>query len=211
MAEDKVLARCSCGRERKLARAKLSEGAKCEGCGEKLTLESLVESLVESRGESRGEGAAAKGSSAASDAGLPPPVDPFRLMSGMTGSGFAPTLLIAVGAHVVLLLISSIGFLKLCARHGTLDPGERIREIKDEEAAQAKKRKIDAAQEKIKVDKAKTAGAAKKAGGGAADAAAKSDGDAGAAKSPVEKRLEEKSKERPSEPTMNLDKALDLE
>ncbi len=197
MAEDKVLARCSCGRERKLARAKLSEGAKCEGCGKELTLESCV------------EGAAAKGSGGSPDANLPPPVDPFRLMSGMTGSGFAPTLLIAVGAHVVLLLISSIGFLRLCARHGTLDPGERIREIKDEEAAQEKKRKIEAAQEKLKAERAKA--------GKPADGTKPADGakpvarESGAAKSPVEKRLEEKSKERPVEPTMNLDKALDLE
>ena len=130
-------------------------------------------------------------------------------MSGMTGSGFAPTLLIAVGAHVVLLLISSIGFLRLCARHGTLDPGERIREIKDEEAAQEKKRKIEAAQEKLKAERAKA--------GKPADGTKPADGakpvarESGAAKSPVEKRLEEKSKERPVEPTMNLDKALDLE
>jgi hypothetical protein len=198
MAEDKVLARCSCGRERKLTRAKLSKGAKCEGCGKELALEASVKEEE------------AKVPRAAPDAGLPPPVDPFRLMSGMSGSGFAPTLLIAVGAHVVLLLISSIGFLRLCAHHGTFDIRPVIRGLEKEKVAAEKKRKDQATIDKLKTDKAKAAGAAKKAGGGkpdGADPGAKP----GAKKSPVEKRLEEKSNERPVEPTMNLDDALDLE
>lgn len=147
----------------------------------------------------------------AAEADPPPPVDPMSLMGGMTGRGFSGTLVIALVAHAGLIALTSFGFVKLCIEHGTLDPRATIREIREEQEAKEKQKRIEAALEKRRAEQAKAEEAAKAAKKRAPDDAAPKPGDEGANKSPVEKRVEETSDERPAEPTMNLDDRLDLE
>ncbi|MFW5856285.1 MAG: hypothetical protein ACOCX4_00270 [Planctomycetota bacterium] len=146
------------------------------------------------------------------------PIEPDRLMERMERASVWPQVGVSLAVHLVVIAITSIGFLQLASRYGTLDP----RSI-----AAARAREAEAAEETADADAADAdapaAGEAPAAGGDAGDAASAtpeageapagedesaSDGDG---KSAIEQTLEETSSERPTESDLGLDRVLDLE
>jgi len=50
------------------------------------------------------------------------PIHPDELMADISRSSLAKTLPISLGAHLAVILLTSIPFLLLCAQYGTMDP-----------------------------------------------------------------------------------------
>jgi len=84
-------------------------------------------------------------------------VDPDELMTEVSSVSFLRTFLISVVIHAVLIGVTSIGFLMLCAEHNTWDPDVVIRQIaKDKRAEELRKEREDA-QKKLIADQKKAA------------------------------------------------------
>jgi len=146
------------------------------------------------------------------------PIEPDRLMERMERASVWPQVAVSVLVHLFIIALTSIGFLQLASRYGTLDP----RSI-----AAARAREAEAAEETAEAEAAApgapAAAEAPAAGGDVGDAAsdtpeagdapagegeAASDGDG---RSAIEQTLEETSSERPTESELGLDRVLDLE
>ena len=70
-----------------------------------------------------------------SGAALPEDVaaDADALIADIASPPMAKAVLIAVAVHLVLILVTSVHFLILCGRHGTMDPRAVISQLKQEE------------------------------------------------------------------------------
>ena len=116
------------------------------------------------------------------------------LMDAINRSPMTKIVLLSLGIHLALLLLTSVRYLALCTKHGTLDPKARIAEMKAAEDEAAREAERQEALEAI----AKKQKAAEEAAAGAAMAG---DGE----KSPIEKAVEEVSTERPDPSAPSLD------
>ncbi len=117
-------------------------------------------------------------------------LEPLR--SGPLGKRLATSTII----HVALLLVTSLGFLFLCLKHGSLDP--RAAQAAEE---QAPKEDADGQDAAARPDNAEPPGAAPDSGSKARPGAANAS-DTG--KTPVEKAVQETSTERPTESDVDL-------
>lgn len=165
-------------------------------------------------GETAGDVAARRTSQriAVADLDLQTPVDPDRVMASLQGTGVGRPLAVAAVVHVVVILITSIGYLQLCARYGSLYPkplmAEEARQA--EAAAKAEKRAESAPRE----TGGPAAGVEEAGGAPAAAPAPESEpapAEGGQGESAIEQELQETSGERPGASDMSLDKVLDLE
>ena len=135
-------------------------------------------------------------------------VHPESLMEGISDTPLAGKLAVSLGVHAAVVLLTSIGFIALCVKHGSLDPRAVIRKAKEDaekekKAAERKKREEEA----LAKQKARGGAPAEAGGDGAAPAptpAAKGDGKS-EAEAPVEKRTTETSDERPDVSDLQLD------
>lgn len=140
--------------------------------------------------------------------------DADQLLAELNRPQMPRMLLYAFLIHVLLVAVTSMGYISLCVKHHSLHPRQIIQAL-EREAAE-KKVKEDAA--KLAADLAKRAAAAP-AQPAAAPAPAR-DGSSpakeGAApaekkKSKIEQEVEKTSTERPNKPSVSLDSALDLD
>ena len=122
------------------------------------------------------------------------PSDPDDLISGISRLSIWKTSLGSLVAHAVLIGVTSIGFIALCTQHKTLHPRE-AQKLLAEEQRQAKRE--DAR------EKARQAALARQAA--ASQPAAKAAGAGAGEKSPIERKLEAKSFEKPKPSTLGLD------
>ena len=132
-------------------------------------------------------------------------VDPDELISDLSRLSIAKTSLVSILVHVVLVGLTSIGFIALCVRHDTLHPravlkalAEKQRQAKLEAAREAARKKLQA-QVDQQDKKAKAASKGPEAG--------KTD----KPKSKIEKTLQETSPQRPKASSLNLDNLDELE
>lgn len=116
----------------------------------------------------------------------PSSVDPDELVSHIAGVSLMKTSLISVGFHVLLIGVTSIGFISLCVKHGTLHPKAVINQLAAEqrEAERAEARRA-ARQKALKTQAAREKAATRP-------------------KSPIEKTLTEKSFEKPKPSELKL-------
>jgi hypothetical protein len=145
-------------------------------------------------------------------------VDPERLMVEVNRPRLARMVTISTVLHVLLIGLTSLGFLGLCLKYKTFHPKWEVRRIQKEEAD--KKAAVEAekalaeAKRRTAANKAQEAATPKKeatepgkatppdtASGTAAPAALKAD----KPKTKIERDLEEKSNERPVRPSVTLD------
>ena len=139
------------------------------------------------------------------------PVDTAPLLEDVSRGNLAGLLVVAFVIHVVVIGISSVSHVALCCKYGTFWPKPIMKREREEE----EKRKLEAKQaeqERVLAEqqrKAEPAKESKAEPGGKAEE--KSEGKAGKPKSKVEKALEEKSNERPKEPTIQLESPNSLE
>jgi hypothetical protein len=138
------------------------------------------------------------------------PVDPAPLLADASRGNLAGLLLVAFVIHVVVIGISSVSHVALCCKYGTFWPKPSMkREREDEE-----KRKLEAKQaeqERVLAEQRKAEGRQENKAEPGAKVEEKNESKAGKPKSKVEKALEEKSNERPKEPTIQLDSPNSLE
>ncbi|MHC4253488.1 MAG: hypothetical protein ACYS9X_30590 [Planctomycetota bacterium] len=139
-------------------------------------------------------------------------VHPESLMKGISDTPLRGKLLMSVGVHVALVLVTSIGFIALCATHGSLDPHAVI--LENEKRAEDEKREAERLkrQQEAEAKEKSGPGAQPKAGEEGTPAAGSPDAKAGekagekdGAKTPVEKRTTETSEERPDVSDLELD------
>lgn len=141
--------------------------------------------------------------------------DPSVVLQGMSRGSLAAVVVVAIVAHVVVIGITSMNHISLCLKYGTFWP----KPIMKREREEAEKRKME---ERVEADRQKALAEQEKAAAAKDKKAAEPDAPAGKkeggndtaaprAKTPVEKRLEEKSTERPKESTVNLDDVKTLE
>ena len=119
------------------------------------------------------------------------------LMKKVEESSLGKTLVMSLVIHVVVISLLSIGSFMLCAKYGTLDVSKAY--LLEEEAmkeAQAQKKKEEAAKKKQEAEKNKPAD--KKT-----DPKKPDDKTGDKTESPVLKNLNETSKERPKNSTLN--------
>jgi len=139
-------------------------------------------------------------------------LDADALMADVARPAIGKMLVISIGIHVALILLTSIRFIALCFEHGTLDPRAAIKVIKADRREKELEKRREADRKKTLAVKAK-----KKAGQKAKgkEGAAESGGEpktAGEKKKPkVLRDIEAKSKERPTQPDVNLDELDELE
>ncbi len=137
---------------------------------------------------------------------------PDHLMSGVSKSIITKALIFSVVAHVLVIGLTSIGFVRLCLKYKSLHP-KILMKAEEDQAREAELEK--ARQEKFEAG-AKAAQAAKPAEGAAAapaadgatppaDGTAPAAGGAEAPKTPIEKAIEEVSHEKPEAPAANFD------
>jgi len=85
-------------------------------------------------------------------------VDPDELMSEVSSQSFLRTFLISLAFHAVLIGVTSIGFIMLCAEHNTLHPDVVLRQkAKDKRAEELRKDRLEA-QKKLIADQKKAPG-----------------------------------------------------
>jgi len=152
------------------------------------------------------------------------PVDPDSLMVEISRSVMGRMLVISMLIHFVLIGGTSVGYISDCFQYRTLDPKTKKAEIAKKEtedkAADDEKKKVEEAKKKLaEGEKKKGTGGEKKEPGKTAPAGEKvvdpatteTTGAAGETKEPektksaIEKKVEETSKERPTQPSVNLD------
>jgi len=97
-------------------------------------------------------------------------INPDELMGEVNKLSFFRTFTISVIVHVVLIGVTSIGFITLCAEHNTLHPDVVIRRIAKEERAEELRKEREEAQKQLIADQKK---AAKSRGSGATRPASK--------------------------------------
>ena len=134
-------------------------------------------------------------------------VHPEMLMTGISDTSVFGKILLSLGIHILLVLLTSIGFIKLCVVHKSLDPRAVIAQQKeeaDQQEKEAKKAKLQ--EEAIKKQKKQKDGKTAPVQNNKPTAGEKP---AGEKIAPVEKRLQETSKERPKGSGMDLDLDLD--
>lgn len=124
-------------------------------------------------------------------------VDPDELIAPLTGRGIWPVLGISAVFHVVLVLVTSIGFIRLCALHGTLDPRTKMKELQQQENEREREEAREATREKLRSEHR----------GAAQDPEGAGDGDEPL--SAIEREITDVSDERPDESSTNLDDLLD--
>ncbi len=146
--------------------------------------------------------------------------DPEKLIENLGKSHFLRMLLYAVLVHMIICVLTSLGFISLCIKYRSMHPREKIK-LEQEKIA---------AENKAKEDAAKAEEAAKLAKAAAEEAkknpkpAAKETPKEGAAapegvgeaqpekkKSKIEQEVEKTSSERPTQSKMGLDLTPDLE
>ena len=129
-------------------------------------------------------------------------VDADALIAHLAAPRMGTTLTWAIAGHVALILLTSIPFILLCFRHGTLHPRAVIEQQRKEGRERELEAERESARQRIAADRAK-----QKAGAGGAAA-----GKPGTGKKPkVIQELEGKSGKRPTEPDVRLDDDLRLD
>jgi len=129
-------------------------------------------------------------------------VRPGDLMQDVSKSTLGRTIPIAIAVHLVIIALTSIGYIGLCIKHKTWFPKDKVRQIARQEDAkekeEAQKLAVAAAKAREKERAAASAPADRRPTGSRP------------AMSPVERRISEVSTSRPAGPTINLDAELDL-
>ena len=126
------------------------------------------------------------------------PLEPDELIADISRPSLGRELLISIGIHAVVLLITSIGFIALCFRHHTLDPRAAINAIEQAKRDQELEAKREAARAKILAAQAQ-----RKAGETKTGTAAPPDKDG--AKPKILETIHEKSSKRPASSNVSLD------
>ncbi len=153
-------------------------------------------------------------------------VDPESLIADLSRPQMFRMLTYALLIHILIILITSVGFISLCVKYHSMHPRQVIR-VLDREAAE-KKMKEDAAKaaadavraaktateeagRNAKVNPAPANAAETGAPPAVAAAGASSGQPAEKKKSKIEQEVEKTSSERPAKPTVSLDMTPDLE
>ena len=118
----------------------------------------------------------------------PPAVDPDDLMAHIDRASTTKTWVISIVFHVLLIGLTSIGFITLCVKHRTLHPKAVVNRQAEEkrEAERSQARRL--AREKVLKSQPKASGAA-----------------ATRPKTPIERKVSEVSRQKPTPTTMKLD------
>ena len=132
------------------------------------------------------------------------PIDPDELMGEVNSVSFLRTTLISVGVHLVLIAGTSIGFVLLCAEHGTLDPDTEVRRIAKEQRQKTLREEREAAHKKLMAEQK-----AKKASGGKDPKGGGSGG--GDGKTPTERAIDRKATTLPTRSGVGLDDIGEIE
>jgi len=192
--DDKIIVACDCGKKYRVGPEKIGHEIACKECGGTFVAEAQgVEVEATPQRFVGGD--------------VEPSANPAELMSHITSLGFTRTLVISIIAHVILVGVTSVAFVQLCLAYGTTDPRAEVRRVEKEKEDEKREAARTAEREKLKAE-AEAREAAKAKEEATAAAAAK---EPEREKTPVEKRVEETSDERPTTSTMSLDAPLDLE
>jgi hypothetical protein len=124
-------------------------------------------------------------------------VDADELIAELKEPRFGRYLVLATCLVAAIVALGSIRYFYLCSKYQTWDPRAAIKQ----ENEQKRQEELEAKREERR--RLAAAGRARKA-------PPEQEGDA-AEKSPIEKKLDEKSTKRPTEPDVSLDKDLGLE
>ena len=122
-----------------------------------------------------------------------------ELMGEIARPVIGKMLVISVGIHLVVLLLTSIHFISQCFEHHTFHPRAMIKAIEQKKREEADEAKRKAAREKSQADRAKKKGAAQPG-----TATEPTEGEAGKQPKVIED-LKAKSGERPTTPDVKLD------
>ena len=133
---------------------------------------------------------------------------PEELMKGISDTTLVKKIMLSLGLHVLLLGVTSIGFIGLCAKYGTFDPRTKQEDLR-KKAAAAEEAKAEAAAQKSEEKKKGTKAKPGKTEPGASKSPA-SQGPAKPTKSKIEREIEETSKERPAHSDMSFDDVDEL-
>lgn len=117
-------------------------------------------------------------------------VHPEELMAAISRSRLGDKLLLSVGLHVALILLTSVPYLVLCARYGSFDPEEAKLRLEEQESKATQAVQAAPAAPATGDEEAATAATA------AADEAEPAAEAAGL--SPIEQEINEVSGERPT-------------
>jgi len=128
-------------------------------------------------------------------------VRPGDLMQNVSKSTLGRTIPIAIAVHLVVIALTSIGYIGLCIEHKTWFPKDKIRQIARQEDAKEKEEA-----QKSAVADARAREKERAAASGPADRRPTGSRPA----TPVERRISEVSTSRPAGPTINLDAELGL-
>jgi len=132
----------------------------------------------------------------------PEAVNPDDLMLGVKRGSFLAILIVSVAVHLVLILGTSIGYMRLMREYKSWHPRiemKRVAKQKREDESEAKRK---AAYEKFQAEQARAKAKAKEAGAPDKEAAPEPKG--GTGKGEVPKELKAKSSERPKESSLKL-------
>jgi hypothetical protein len=117
----------------------------------------------------------------------PSSVDPDELVAHIGRLSITGTSLISAAFHVLLIGLTSIGFISLCVRHRTLHPKAVLNRLAEEQRQAEKAAARSAARQKALQEQAKKPRATTRP------------------KSPIEKKITETSREKPTPTKLNLD------
>lgn len=210
---DAMIVRCSCGKSYRIPPSKMRKKLSCKVCGETLPApEPLPVSAAPER-ESVASPQAETGRRPKPEVSAELDTrDPSELMQNVNRSILTKGLMIAVLAHVLVFGLTSFDLYRDWATYGFMLPNE-IKQMKKEQAeAEEKARK--AAERKAREEeeaeiraKAEAEATEKESAASAPVQPPKPSQE----KSKIEKQIQEKSFERPTEATVSLDDELGLE
>lgn len=124
-------------------------------------------------------------------------VNPDDLLAGVKRRSFLPVIIVSLAVHVVLVLGTSIGYMRLVRQHGTWHPRAEMKRLAKLEREAESEAKRKAAYEKFVADQAKAKAKEKDAGG--------PDLKGDTAKGEVPAALKATSPQRPKESSLKLD------
>ncbi len=131
-------------------------------------------------------------------------VHPEELMKGISDTTLVKKIMLSLGLHVLLLGITSIGFIGLCVKYTSFDPQAEIKKEEAGKKAAAEEAEAKAAAEKAKNKKKGTKAKPDKTTPSGQELPA-TQGQTKPKKSKIERDLEKTSKERPGHSEMSFD------
>lgn len=218
--DSKIVAQCSCGKKYKVTADKAGKHLKCKNCGEAFVVPDGAPASAPPRWTPE-ESSLAPAITVEGDIRVK---DPDELMVEVNRSIVVKTLVVSFLAHFLIIGLTSFSLYADWSQYGVNWPTE-IKRIKKEEAEKAEQAKRDAEraarekeraerlakEEEKKKEEEKAAGKKPETPGAEPEGDAGTTAEGGREKTSYEKKLEEKSFDRPADTSVSLDDALQID